>query len=420
MTVVLEPTEQLVADDLLRQVEHWLGAARTFVDAEEFASAAAWGAVERQVGVPLRRRLADTVRELVELGRRTVGLVRQAALDPALLPPAHHAVQHFRRQYVAVETTLDFFGDAVSSRTGPALRAALSTLDGLAVASMRPVLDRAGIPVPPVLTYLDRGLGASILRAGIRLWSPGTLNPVAAIKVVRHNLYRPTSLFHECGHQVAHLTRWTGPMGESVAAALGEDMEVRAMWRHWASEITADVFAFLHTGFASVAALYDVVGDSRTILRWSLGDPHPVGWLRTLLGCAFCRACFGAGPWDGMERAVTAAHPLQGAAPVVARLLERSLARVPLVAEACLSAPVPALHGMPMAGVVDPGRVSPDALGELERTAGAALWRSPYWRHAEGVRTVALTGLREAEDPGSAPEWIERARRWMTAATPAA
>ena len=42
-----------VAADLERQLAHWLGAASTFTDAEEFASLEAWRAVEEQVGLPL-------------------------------------------------------------------------------------------------------------------------------------------------------------------------------------------------------------------------------------------------------------------------------------------------------------------------------------------------------------------------------
>ena len=39
--------QQLLASDLERQVAHWLAAARTFRDAEEFASLEAWRSVER-------------------------------------------------------------------------------------------------------------------------------------------------------------------------------------------------------------------------------------------------------------------------------------------------------------------------------------------------------------------------------------
>lgn len=411
---------QAVADDLQRQIAHWLAAASTFLDAEEFASEQAWRAVESQVGLPLRRHLSVIVRELLAMGRAALALAQSAQRDPSELPAAGRAIQQFRRRFSQVEVTLDFFGDAVNSRTSPQLRAALQALDTLAVQSMDPVLSRAGLPPIPVLTYLDKGMGASIIRSGIRLWAPGSINPVAAIKIVRHNLYRPTSLFHESGHQVAHITGWVPSLERSLGSALSSDRELQDMWRPWSSEIAADVFAFLHTGYASITALYDVVGDARTILRWPVGDPHPIGYLRTLLGCAFCRQAFGAGPWDDLESAMRTSFPLDRADATVRRLVERSGRVLPGVADACLTSPVPALTGRPMTSVIDPARVAPGALGQLERTAGPNLWVSPHWRRTEGIRIVALAGLREGERPADATAWIERARTWMTAPPTAA
>ena len=234
-SVLTAPGPTAVAADLERQCAHWIAAATTFLDAEEFASAGAWRSVEAQVGLPLRRHLGQIVEELIDIGRATVALARAALRDPLALPEAVAAVQRFRRRYTQVETTLDFFGDAVSSRTSPQLLAALQALDALAAASMEPVLERAGHRPIPVLTYVDKGMGASILRADIRLWAPGSINPVAAIKIVRHNLYRPTSLFHESGHQVAAVTGWVPALEARLARALSRDRELRAMWTPWAS-----------------------------------------------------------------------------------------------------------------------------------------------------------------------------------------
>lgn len=410
-----------LVDDLERQIAHWLAAARTFHDAEEFASVEAWRSVEREIGAPLREQLYRIVQELIALGEASARIVAQARRDPTVLHRARQSVQTFRRRYIQVDTTLDFIGDAVNSRTSPLLRAALSNLDRLALESMVPALERARKPIPRVLVYQDKGTGASILRAGVRLWAPGAVMPVAAIKIVRHNLYRPTSLFHETGHQVAHLTEWNPAMRAALAKALAGDSELQAMWTPWTSEIAADVYAFLHTGYASVAALYDVVGDSSTILRWPLGDPHPVGWLRTALGCEFCATCFGAaGPWTSLMHSMKAHHPIVGADPTLRPLLIRSLAEMPRIARACLSAPIPAIGNRPMTDILDPARVSPGALAELEKTAGPALWSSPHWRRAEGIRIVALAGLREAERPSTAAEWINRARSWLTAEAKAA
>ena len=56
-------------------------------------------------------------------------------------------------------------------------------------------------------------------------------------------------------------------------------------WSAWASEIAADAFAFVHTGFASVAALHDVLsGERGFVFQHTPGDPHPICYLRVLLG----------------------------------------------------------------------------------------------------------------------------------------
>lgn len=410
----------LMADELERQIAHWLGAARTFQDAEQFASRAAWESLEQSIGMPVRRQLAGSVDQLLRTGREAGEAIRAARSNPTMLAEARQRVQHFRRLYLKVETTLDFFGQAVNSRTGPALRTTLQLLDAVAFQSMEQALRPLGLPVPPTLTYIGEGLGASILRAGIRLWAPGTVNPVAAIKIVRHNLYRPTSLFHETGHQVAHLTGWNDTLGRALGDALSDDPALRAMWQPWASEITADVFAFTLTGFASVAALYDVVGDERTILRWPLGDPHPVGLLRAQLGCAMARHAFGAGPWDAFERTIVTAHPVSGAEPSTAALLARSRPRLPQLAAVCLDTRVPGFRHQPITALVDPQGVSPRSLADLEAKAGRSLWTSPHWRRTEGIRVIALAGLREAERPDRATEWIDRARNWMVGSALAA
>jgi len=414
MTLLSSATETLIADNLQRQLTHWTSAARIFLDAEEFASETAWRSLENHVGLPIRRSLAEIISSLIAMGANAEGIVRSARRDSANLVAATRAVQLFRRRYSQVETTLDFFGDAVNSRTNLPLRSALRVLDQLSVASMTPVLSAAGCAVPPVLTYVDKGLGASILRSGIRLWSPGSINPVAAIKIVRHNLYRPTSLFHETGHQVANLIGWVPALQTSMSQALADDRELRSMWLPWCSEIVADVYAFTLTGFASVSALFDVVGDDRTLMRWPVGDPHPVGWLRTLLGCAMCRESFGPGPWDALESAMRAQYPAARADATTAPLLSRSALRMPQIARVCLTTSIPALEGRPITRVLNPARVSPSALADLERDAGRSLWISPHWQQREGIRMLALSGLREAERPQAAPEWIERARTWMT------
>src|SRR5204863_1574422 len=89
--------------------------------------------------------------------------------------------------------------------------------------SMAQLLDQlghVGKTAPVALTYLDKGLGASILKAGLRLWDGGDACPVAVIKVTRHNLLRPTALIHEAGHQVAHICNWNAELATALARGL--------------------------------------------------------------------------------------------------------------------------------------------------------------------------------------------------------
>ena len=148
------------------------------------------------------------------------------------------------------------------------------------------------------MTYIDKGLGASILKAGLRLWDAGAVSPVAAVKITRHNLLRPTAVIHEAGHQVAHIADWNQELAAALSQGLaGTSGEIAGAWSCWASEIAADAVAFVHTGFASVAALHDVLaGEPSSVFRHTPGDPHPICYLRVLLGVEMCRYFYGAGP----------------------------------------------------------------------------------------------------------------------------
>ncbi len=132
----------------------------------------------------------------------------------------------------------------------------------------------------------------------MRLWDGGAESPAAAIKIVRHNLLRPTALIHEAGHQVAHIVGWNRELAETLDAGLRDaPTSWPDAWSSWASEIAADAFAFVHTGYASVAALHDVLaGEGAFVFQHTPRDPHPICYLRVLLGVETCRYFYGAGP----------------------------------------------------------------------------------------------------------------------------
>jgi hypothetical protein len=397
-----------------RQVAHWRAAAAAMRDFDAFAPAGAWRELEAYLEATIRTELTGAIDRLERDGDVLVARLR-AARRLEELASLRADVVRYRANVGRAEQLLEFFGDAVRSRSTPKLAAMLRGLDALAGTAMDAVLRPLGRRTPPVLTYLDRGLGASILRAGVRLWDLESINPVAAIKITRHNLRRPTALIHEAGHQVAAMLGFNEELARMLEAAMGPaGPEVAAIWASWSSEIAADAHAFVHTGYAAVAGLHDVVsGDPRTFFDLRLGDPHPVPYLRVLLGVAMCRRFYGAGPWDDLADAWQASYRLDAAPSPSRALIGRSLPLIDRVVETTLRTPAGAFGRRALAELVDPARVAPAELAALARAAGAALQTSSHWLGTEALRMLALSGYRAATEPERSVEVAEQYEAWM-------
>jgi len=397
---------------LSRQVAHWTFAAAELEELDELAPAAAWRELEQYLGVTVRRKLAESSDRLEKHGALLRAALQAAGSLPEL-KDVERLLIGFRRQYLRTETTLEFFADAIRTRTDATLGGLLRACDSISYRSMSAVLDRLEKDTPVVLSYLDRGLGASILKAGLRLWD-GTDSPVAAIKVTRHNLCQPTSVLHESGHQVAHLTGWTEEMAAVYRSRLGGAPGVADEWAAWTSEIVADAHAFVHAGFAAVATLHDVVaGESSMVFRHLPGDPHPIAYLRVLLGVEMCRQSYGAGPWDDMAWAWAELHPLERAGEEAGALIRASLPILARAADLCLHQPMRGFRGRSISDLVNPDRVRPSTLEEMERKVGVALFTSTHWVWTESLRLLALTGWRMATAPERAVDFMKQQQAWM-------
>ncbi|MEV0343879.1 hypothetical protein AB0H49_33200 [Nocardia sp. NPDC050713] len=396
---------------LASEARHWRRACAGLGDLEVSASPAAWRELESYLGLSVRTNLSAQAKRLTAQADRTIFTI-QGATSPADLRTARTELLALRRRYQRAETIVDFYCDAVNTRTNPRTAAVLRGLDALAVHSMDQVLRPLGIDSPPVLTYLDKGMGASILRAGVRLWD-ASLSPAAAIKITRHNLVQPTSLVHETGHQVAHLTGWTKELAAVLYEAIAPHSAVAAAaWQGWASEVAADVYAFCLLGFAPVPALATVVdGASHQVFRMMPGDPHPVSALRVQFNVALCRAWFGAGTWDSLGQRWLARHPLARASSEVRAIISASLPLLPTLAEVCTRVPMRAFQGVPLSALADPRRLSPHELNRLADRAGASMYTSTYLQRLEPMRILALTVLRGLEAPTAPTEmetWLRR------------
>jgi hypothetical protein len=394
-----------------RQVNHWTRAAARLARLDDIASADAWKQMEQYLGVALRGHLRGVAERAMRRGELLRAALLAADSERELVAVRRELIA-FRRHYLRAETTVDFFADAINTRTNPMQGALLRALDTLAHRSMAGILEPLGYETPVALTYIDKGLGASILKAGLRLWDGGALSPAAAIKVVRHNLGRPTALVHEAGHQVAHIAGWNDELARALREGLGS-APLGRVWASWASEISADAVAFVHTGYGAVLALHDVLaGEPDFVFQLISGDPHPLSYLRIELGVQMCRLAWGDGPWDGLSRDWREAYPLDGAPADVRALITSSLPILPTVARLSLATPVRGFRGRSLVDIVSPDRVSPQALAELERKLGPALYTSSHWIWTECLRLLALTAL---ADGGELPNGRTRppAQDWM-------
>lgn len=400
-----DQTQQLRAE-----VTHWRLAADALADLEVVASPAAWAALEQYLHHRVRARLGEVVTAL----RTEARMVERMLEADAPTDEVRRALLRLRARYLRAETLIDFFGDAVNSRASTKLAELLRGYDIVASESMEAALAPLGIAGPPALVYHDKGLGASILRAGIRLWDRSHPSPVAAIKLTRHNLTFPTALLHESGHQVNALSGYNDELRHHLHAALTRRSErIADLVASWSSEIGADVHAFHQAGCAPVFALSNVVdGPSSHVFRVRLGDPHPPPYLRVLFNVELLRAWYRSGPWDDLAATWTERHPV-AAAGSAQELTVEVLRALPSLVEICSRTPMRCFRGAAFGDVVDPRRVSPASLRAFELEAGGTLLTSTYLQRSQPVRVVALLTTRGVLEPARAMQHRDALVEWV-------
>ncbi|MFM2269017.1 MAG: hypothetical protein RL757_2458 [Bacteroidota bacterium] len=397
-------------EQLLRQVFHWQNAVQRLSNLRNLTSELGWQSIEPSLGAELQHQLTQSINQLQAQGSLVQSAIEQAQ-SPDQIEAARKQLLAFRNQYLQTETTVHFFTDAVNTRTSPQIATLLRACDAMCRQSMVEILPALGKPIPHVLTYVDKGLGASILKAGLKLWDFRTVSPTAAIKVTYHNLLRPTALIHETGHQVAHQLDWNDQLAQVFREKLApHSAELAAAWAVWSSEIAADAFAFVHTGFAGVAALHDVLaGNEHFVFNYSPNDPHPISYLRLLLNTAWCRLYFGAGAWDAMEQSWRNAYNAAAYPHSDQQLIAISEKLMPMIAQLVTEIPLPAFNNRSLIQILPPHRVAPAQLEQWAATHESTILNQTEQLKRDCLRLLALTGTRI----GSRPDWIQHGFRFQ-------
>jgi hypothetical protein len=376
---------------LKRQIEHWLAAAEKLATIDKLTSKIAWNALNPHVQNIMKTYFSKNTSVLVTKGNHLKRQVNEAS-TLQLQKQLRKAVLKYKADYLRIETSINMYADAINTRIEPDIAYILNGCDALAKECMEQYLVPLKKEIPAVITYIGEGQGAAILKMGLRLWD-GSISPVALIKGTFHNIFTPTSLLHESGHQVSHILIWN----KELAQTLYENLEaknklVAKAFSKWSSEIAADAIAFCSAGFASVVALHDVLdGHITTVFHYDDGDPHPIAYLRVLLNCSFCSLIFGKGPWDQMANEWIENHPLPSDNEELSSIIKNSIPLLADIAKIILKEKQKAFGNKSIVEIVNVSNVSPKELGKLNDSIEN---HSISFHSLSVLQTVALTGFK--------------------------
>src|SRR5574341_361351 len=167
-----------------------------------------------------------------------------------------------RLRFTAMLSQFDIFAEAVTQRSEHDYGIWLSGLDILA----EDALSIPGQPysAPPIVCYLDRGIGAAIRR--IRTPLPGgSSNPVTIIRVPRERMIGSgigASIVHEVGHQAAAFLKLIPALRREFewrSSEISNDTQVVGAFNRWMPEIISDFWSVGKLGISATLGVLTVV-----------------------------------------------------------------------------------------------------------------------------------------------------------------
>jgi hypothetical protein len=275
-----------------------------------------------------------------------------------------------RLRFGNVLNQFDLFSDVLTQRSERDNGVWLRGLDVVAA-------DALALPgyyeTPPVVCYLDRGVGAAIRRARTRLPGGGD-NPVAIIRVPRERMVGSSvasSLVHEVGHQAAALLDLVKTLRAELQTRIGTHtsnplLDPWGYWARWISEIVADFWSVARVGICSTLGLIGVVSLPRPfVFRIGRNDPHPFPWIRVNLSCRIGQALYPHAQWSQLASLWNSFYPTINLPTEQRALLDALLATLPEFIERVLTHRNAALRGRTLASVMETQHRSPLKLASL-------------------------------------------------------
>jgi hypothetical protein len=338
-------------------------------------------------------------RELRRLIGRFLRFLRIASrrIDAAT---AQRRFSILRLRFIGALTQFDLFNDVMTQRSENETGVWLSGLDVVSADALR--LRQPVFEPPPIICYLDRGVGAAIRRARTRLPGGGD-SPAAIIKVPRERMIGSgiaSSLIHEVGHQAAALLGLVESLRTAIRRKRREatrDAEAWRYWDRWISEIVADFWSVARVGVGSTMGLMGVVSLPRVfVFRITVTDPHPAPWIRVKVSAAIGQALYPQPAWGKLAELWESYYPPDGLTEEqehVFGMLERTIPE--LVALMVDHRPL-SLGGKSLKEALDVEELQPARL-----TALLARWRVAPWEMYRARPIVVFAAIGQGRADGT-------------------
>jgi len=308
-----------------------------------------------------RRRLRDLVLDFL-------GWLRSEDARAANVAEAQRRFTLLRLQFNTVLTQFDMFHAVLTQRSESETGVWLSGLDVVSADALE--LPGGYYEPPPVVCYLDRGVGAAIRRARTRLPGGGQ-NPVAIVRVPRERMVGSgiaSSLVHEVGHQAAALLDLVPSLRPVLRQRRQTEPDATAwgLWDRWISEIVADFWSVARVGVASTLGLIGVVSLPQVfVFRMNLDDPHPMPWIRVKLSSAMGNALYPHPQWRRLNEVWESYYPRDNLDLATRRLIAQLEAAMAGFVSLLIHHRPPSLRGYSLIEVLDVQSRQPARLSSL-------------------------------------------------------
>ena len=313
--------------------------------------------------------LTNGRRHLSRLVEEFLDWIRSPSATSASAEEAQRRFSMLRLRFNRILTHFDLFDNVITQRSESETGVWLSGLDDASADALR--LRGVYYRTPPVICYLDRGIGAAIRRARTRL-PLGGLNPVAIVRIPRERMIGngvASSLFHEVGHQAAALlglVESLRPVLHTAARDSHSDSAAWRLWERWISEIVADLWSVARAGIGSTMGLMGVVSLPRAfVFRVSPNDPHPVPWIRVKLSAALGHAFYPQPAWEHLSQLWASYYPIKGLDSARTHIIEQLERTLPALVRLLVTHRPQSLRGLSLLEALDIDELQPARLQHL-------------------------------------------------------